>query len=283
MAHKPGLGRGLEALIPSSDSPPSSGIAFLPVDKIQPNPRQPRTRFDPQEISDLAESVRAHGVIQPLIVSMAEIPGNYILIAGERRLVAARQVGLLTIPAIIREVNDQQRLEIALIENIQRTDLGPLEAAEAYRQLADEFGLSHEEISNKVGKSRTSITNTLRLLKLPDSAQRALIDGKISEGHARALLGLPTPQALAALLQVVMEKNLSVRQTEELVQKYQGEKPASPKLKTRSPEISALEEQLRVQLGTKVKLNNHKKGGTLVIHYYSQEELDALVTKLLGE
>jgi ParB family chromosome partitioning protein len=234
-------------------------------------------------MEDLAHSIRQHGVLQPLIVTYDETSGQYILIAGERRLIAARQAGLDSVPAIIREANDQQRLELALIENLQRTDLNPLEAAEAYRQLAEDFNLSHEEISQRVGKSRTSITNALRLLKLPQSIRQALLEGRISEGHARALLSLSTPQAQTAVLQTILDKGLSVRQTEELVRTLSGHKPASKPKAAPSPEIISLEEQLRQRLGTKVKLHRGRKGGSLVIHFYSEEELNALVQTLLGE
>jgi ParB family chromosome partitioning protein len=252
------------------------------VERIAPNPRQPRTNFDPQELAELAASIREHGVIQPLILTYGEQDDQYVLIAGERRLLAARQVGLEVVPAIVREASEQQRLELALIENVQRTDLGPLEAAEAYRQLAEDFGLSHEQISVQVGKSRAAVTNTLRLLKLPPAVQAALSEGRISEGHARALLALPTPQAQSAALQTVLERELNVRQTEELVHRLSGQKPISQLKPEPPPEMVALEERLRERLGTKVSLNRRRKGGTLVIHFYSDEELDALVEQILG-
>ncbi|HEX7976674.1 MAG TPA: ParB/RepB/Spo0J family partition protein [Anaerolineales bacterium] len=282
MARRTGLGRGLDALIPGDDRP-HSGVTEIPVDQIARNPRQPRLLFDTQELSELAASIRQHGVIQPLIVSEAEAPGQYVLIAGERRLMAARQAGLETVPAILREAGDQQRLELALIENVQRADLGPLEAAEAYRQLTDDFNLSHEEIAARVGKSRTAVTNTLRLLKLPTVVQEALSAGRISEGHARALLALPTPQAQNAALQTILSHELNVRQTEELVRKLTGQKPPALTRPAAAPEIAALEERLRACLGTKVNLNRSRKGGTLVIHFYSDEELNALVEQIMGE
>jgi ParB family chromosome partitioning protein len=282
MPRKTGLGRGLDALIPGLDeAQPTSGIVHLPANQINRNPRQPRTRFDPEELAELAASIREHGILQPLIVTSNE--DGYTLIAGERRLDAARQAGLERVPVIIREASEQQRLELALIENVQRADLNPLESAEAYRQLAEDFGLSHEEISNRVGKSRTAITNTLRLLKLPQSLQQALIDGAISEGHARALLTLNTPQAQAAALQTILSHDLNVRQTEELVRKMAGQKTPSVYKPQPPPEVSALEERLRAHLGTKVNLNRRKKGGTLVIHFYSDEELDNLVGQILGD
>jgi ParB family chromosome partitioning protein len=172
---------------------------------------------------------------------------------------------------------------LALIENVQRADLGPLEAAEAYRHLAEDFNLSHDEIAVRVGKSRVAITNTLRLLKLPAAVQQALAQGQISEGHARALLALPSPQAQAAALQTILKQGLNVRQAEELVRKLSGQKPEPLPKPAPAPEVSALEERLRQRLGTRVTLNPRKNGGTLVIHYYSNEELDALIGQLLGE
>lgn len=279
-----GLGKGLDALIPGGESEIyKTGILNLPVEAIGPNPRQPRMRFDPQEIDELAASIGEHGVIQPLIVTRGTDPGTYILIAGERRLIAARKAGLRTIPAILREASHQQLVELALVENVQRADLGALETAEAYRQLAEDFNLSHEEIAVRVGKSRAAVTNTLRLLKLPEDVKQALAQGEISEGHARALLALPTPQAQSALVPTIKKKALSVRQTEELVRRLNGEKPARSAPKGPSPETLALEEKLRQRLGTRVRLNHHRKGGTIVIHYYSTEELDALLKLILGE
>lgn len=292
---KSGLGRGLDALIPGADYltetsfHPASGIEELPVEQISPNPRQPRSRFDPEEMNELADSIRTHGILQPLIVTRGEQPGDYTLVAGERRLQAARLAGLATVPCLVREASDQQRLEMALIENVQRADLGPLEAAEAYRQLAEDFSLSHEQIAERVGKSRAAVTNTLRLLKLPPSVQQALAAGQISEGHARALLALSTPQAQAAALQTILKLGLNVRQTEELARRLSGEKPPAAPSAALPAEITALQERLRASLGTRVSLNPRRsgnrlrQGGTLVIHYYSDEELDALVTRILGD
>lgn len=281
MARKGGLGRGLDALIPSGDTRSDMGVLSLPVGSIQPNPRQPRHVFDPDEIQGLSESIREHGVLQPLIVTAAPEIDRFILIAGERRLIAARQAGLEFVPAIIREAGEQQYLELALIENVQREDLSPLEAAEAYRQLTEDFGLSHEDVSRRVGKSRTAVTNTLRLLKLPETVQKALAAAEISEGHARALLALATPQSQVNALQTILKHQLNVRQTEELVRRLSGQKPASDPRPPAPPELEALEEKLRARLGTKVSLRPTKKGGTMVIHYYSDEELDALVDRFL--
>lgn len=282
MPQRSGLGKGLDALIPTGQPPVGEGgVMQIPVERIARNPHQPRTRFDPGEMQELAASIREHGVIQPLIVAPPGADGRYVLIAGERRLEAARKAGLKTVPAVVRQASDQQLLEWALIENVQRADLNPLEQAEAYRQLTEDFGLSHEQVAAQVGKSRVAVTNTLRLLQLSDAARQALADGRISEGHARALLSLSSAAAQAAALQTILARDLSVRQTEELVRKLGGKKPARRVKSRRSPEITALEERLRQALGTRVVLHHGKKGGSLVIHYYSDEELDALTARLL--
>ena len=296
MTKKTGLGRGLDALIPMGEerpplaeftsSPaaaPSAGITSLPIEDISPNPRQPRGQMDAQELAELADSIRRNGVLQPIIVTPAMQLGKFTLIAGERRLVASRMAGLHEIPAIVREASELERLELALIENVQRADLSPLESAEAYRQLDEEFSLSHEEIAERVGKSRTAVTNTLRLLKLPTDVRQALGEKRISEGHARALLGLPTPEAQSSALRSVLKNDLNVRQVEELVRRLTGQRPERAPRPAPAPEVTALEERLQQSLGTRVEVNPHRKGGTLVLHYYSEEELDALVERLLSD
>ena len=276
-----GLGKGLDALIPGDFQLESSkGVQQVSIIAIAPNPSQPRSEINDEGLEELAKSILEHGILQPLILSESASDNQYTLIAGERRLRAAEIAGLESVPAIIREVTEQERLEISLIENIQRENLSPLEAALAYQQLNDEFNLSHEDISVRVGKSRTAITNTLRLLKLPDVVQIALHSMKISEGHARALLGLPSKKSQIAVLQTILKNDLNVRQTEDLVRKFSGQKPKAKKVeKTISPEEKSLEDQLRTLLGTKVTLNHGKKGGTVVIHYYSEEELNALIDR----
>jgi len=290
MTKKTGLGRGLDALIPIGDftpetqsGTPSNGYEMLLITNISRNPRQPRSQIAQDELAELADSIRENGILQPLIVTPAAEPGKYTLIAGERRLLAAGLAGLDSVPVIIREASEQQRLELALIENVQRSDLTPLEAAEAYRQLADDFNLSHEQIAKRLGKSRVSITNTIRLLKLPEDVRNALTKKEISEGHARVLLSLPTEQAQSAALHAIIKHELNVRKTEELVHKLQGQRPAKEAKPVPKPDVSFLEERLRQRLGTRVSLHPRKKGGTLVIHYYSDEELDALILRILGQ
>jgi ParB family chromosome partitioning protein len=284
MPQKSGLGRGLAALIPGGENAlAENGITLVSVDMVLPNPRQPRGMLHPEELEDLTASIREHGVLQPLIVTPSDMDGRYVLIAGERRLEAARLAGLTSVPVLIRQATDQQRLELAIIENVQRSDLSALEQAEAYRQLAEDFDLSHEDIAVRVGKSRVAVTNTLRLLKLPDVIKNALIEGRVSEGHARALLALTTLEAQAAALRTVLTQELNVRQTEELVRKLSGEKPARKPKSAIVPELAELEERLRSSLGTKVSLRSGRKGGTVTIHYYSDEELNALMGRLLNE
>jgi len=284
MPQKSGLGRGLGALIPAEEKVQlENRVMLVPVDMVFPNPRQPRRTMQTEELDELTASIRENGVLQPLIATVGEKDGQFILIAGERRLQAARLAGLSAVPVLVHQATDQQRLELAIIENVQRSDLSALEEAEAYRQLAEDFDLSHEEIAGRVGKSRVAVTNTLRLLRLPDSVKNALIESRISEGHARALLALQTGEAQTAALRTVLVQELNVRQTEELVRKLSGEKPR-PKLKPApSPDVAELEERLRSSLGTKVSLHPGRKGGTLTIHYYSEEELNALMGRLLDE
>lgn len=278
------LGRGLDALIPTGPSG-EAGVRELALDRIGPNPHQPRQQEDPEALGELAVSIRAHGVIQPVIVT--EVPGavppTYQLVAGERRWRAARLAGLEKIPAIVKELSSRQMLELALVENLQREDLNPLEEAEAYRMLAEEFGLSHEEIARQVGRSRPAISNRLRLLQLPPVVQAKLASGELSAGHARALLALPTTQGQVEAMRLVLEEGLSVRQTEELVRRLlqdRQESPSPPVTTALQAELAALEERLREALGTKVSLKQGKQGGRMTIYFYSDEELEHLLRRL---
>jgi ParB family chromosome partitioning protein len=305
MAQRPGLGKGLDALIPSTPVTQQSvtgdgGVLQVSADVIIRNPRQPRkSEFDKKDLDELADSIREHGIIQPLIISPGE-NGTYILIAGERRLRAAQQIGMRTVPAILRQADDRELLELALIENIQRAELNPLEEADAYHQLTEDFGLSHEEVARRVGKSRPAVSNTLRLLQLSDIVKNALVASyshtdekdhdieqqsqtkfRLSEGHARALLRLTTHQAQDAALRTVEAGNLNVRQTEELVKRWGGEKRAPAPKQAPAPEVIDLEKRLEASLETEVKLKHGKKGGTVTIRYYSDEELDKLLERLL--
>lgn len=285
MSQKRGLGKGLGALIPGAEDPPAPAVSgaplLAPLTAIVRNPRQPRLNFDEDALAELAESIREHGVIQPLIVRRGDTPDTFVLIAGERRWQASQRAGLTAVPVIVREVSDQQLLEVALIENIQRADLSPLETAQAYQHLADDFGLSHEAIALKVGKKRVTVTNTLRLLKLPETIRTALAAGDISEGHARALLALPTEAAQLAAFNTICNKDLTVRQTEALVRQLQGERPPRPAPPPAVPEVDALAERFRERLGTKVTIKRGKRGGVVVLHFYSDEELNALAESLL--
>jgi len=289
MARRPGLGKGLNALIPGSEETKKDsyvasdqGIIQIPITQIQPNPQQPRSKIDEEALAELSASICEHGIIQPLIVSKDE-DGAYTLIAGERRWRAAQKAGLTMVPVIERSVSEQGQLELALIENLQRADLTPLEMADAYHTLSEHFSLTHEQIAERVGKSRTSVTNTLRLLNLPDQVKNALAEDLITEGHARALLSLKTPNAQRAALSTILNLGLNVRQTEALVKKLSGEKPPSRPKPVPSPEAQALESRLRNFFGTKVNLNQSKNGGSLVIYYYSDEELNDILDKILPE
>jgi ParB family transcriptional regulator, chromosome partitioning protein len=267
-----GLGRGLDALIPRAAE--AAAGSELPIERIRRNPLQPRDRFDDEELTALSASIAAHGILQPVIVRETA-DGEYELIAGERRLRAARQAGLTTVPAVIRESTGGEVLELALVENIQRADLNPMEEAAAYRELIDRFGLSHEAVARQVGKSRVAISNALRLLDLAPETRQAIVDGAISEGHGRALAALTIPELQRAVLQVVLERQLSVRQTEELVRRKR-EQPPNRHRAVVSEDLADLEAQLRGILATKVGIVRTRRGGRLVIDFYSDEELDRI-------
>jgi len=279
-----GLGRVLDALIPPGA--PASGLKHVNIDAISPNPHQPRTVFDPEALQELANSIREMGLIQPLIVQ--EMAGDdrgsprYQLITGERRWRAARIAGLQHVDVIVKDASPQEMLELALVENIQRADLNPLEEAEAYRQLADDFGMTQERIAERVGRSRVSVTNSLRLLKLPDEIKDALTAGRISEGHARALLMLEDASAQIEALQTIVKKQLSVRQSEELARRRNRAAGDAGRMRSRSPETVALEQEFREALGTRVDLVRTSKGGRLIVHFYSEEDLDALYERFVA-
>lgn len=282
-----GLGRGLGALIPTDDKTAEPSPASLDVDinAIESNPYQPRTTLDPAELATLADSIRTHGVIQPLVVTRGAEPGRFQLIAGERRWRAARQAGLSAVPVVVKEAAPRAMLELALVENVARADLSPLEEAAAYRQLIDDFGLTQAAVAERVGRSRVSVTNTLRLLAAPEAVQAALSTGEITEGHARALLGLPTAADQLAALELVTSRGLTVRQTEASVRRWVvGKAPRATRPPPRPPAETHFEERFQTALGTKVTFKPSRTGGgSLTIHYHSEEELDALYERLVGE
>lgn len=278
---KRGLGKGLAALIPATEAGP--GLTEVPVGTIVPNPRQPRQALDPQALQELADSIQEHGLIQPLIVSQLQESGGarYQLIAGERRWEAAKLAGLSKVPVIVKEVTPQQTLELALVENLQRADLNPLEEAAAYQQLVEEFGLTQAQVAQKVGKSRVTVTNAIRLLRLPDEVKEELLQGRISEGHARALLTLEEIDDQLKVLKAIVERGLNVRQTEEMVRRLATNSRPKPPDQFPTPETKALENEFREALGTKVRLFRSKKGGKLVIRFYSEEELQAIYSLIV--
>ena len=282
MSKPRGLGRGLAALIPSSGG---GGVDEVDITAIVPNPHQPRSPIHEETLLDLVESIRTHGVIQPLVVSDGGSPGNYVLIAGERRLRAARMAGLEKVPVVVKEAASSEMLEIALVENIQRQDLNALEEAHAYRRLADEFGMTQEAIAQRVGRSRTAVSNSMRLLGLSEEIKQSLGAGAITEGHARALLGIEDADARRRAWRQVIELSLSVRATEELVRRASAP-PAlaandTQRARRVDPDAAQLAERVRTAIGTKVDLRRNAKGrGRLVLHFYSDEELESILAKL---
>ncbi|MCB0168615.1 MAG: ParB/RepB/Spo0J family partition protein [Anaerolineae bacterium] len=285
MTKRRGLGKGLSALIPQSDDSDAelpTGALEIPVDQIAPNPHQPRQEFDEIQLRELADSITEHGLIQPLIVTQVGL--SYQLIAGERRWRASQLAGLETVPVIVKETTPQQMLELALVENIQRADLNPLEEARAYAQLMEEFGLTQEAVAERVSKSRTAVANTVRLLNLNDETKAALASGAITEGHARALLSLKSDRDQLRALATIIEKSLTVRQTEALVkQMLSGDEPSKPKRPPLTPHDKAMLEKFESRLGTRVELSRaEEETGKLTIHFYSEEELQAIFNAILG-
>jgi ParB family chromosome partitioning protein len=276
-----GLGRGLAALIPQrEDSDASSGAVELPISAISRNPYQPRQAFEDAQLDDLAASIAEHGVLQPVLVT--QTPTGYRLIAGERRLRAAERAGLERIPAVVRSATESEQLAWALIENLQRADLNAIEEAHAFQQLIDEFSLNHDEIAHRVGRARSTITNTLRLLDLAPEVQAAVTSGSISEGHARAIGGFGDSADQLAALATVTRRRLSVRQTEELVRRARNDQPRSRTRAASPPDVERLERGLREALATKVTLNTARRGGRITIEYYTEEDLERLYEQLTG-
>ncbi len=255
----------------------SGKVLEVDIDKVVANPHQPRLKFDEEKLQELAQSIKEHGIIQPLIVT--EKDGRYELIAGERRLQASKLANLKKVPVIVKKIQDKEKLELAIIENIQRHDLNPIEEAKAYKKLMDDFEMSQEDVAKKMGKSRSVVANKLRLLKLPIEAVRALSEEKISEGHAKAILALKNPEKQRALLDLIIKKRLTVRQAEDKTKEVTVQ---SHKRKVKvDPEVKELEEKFALALGTKVKIKKSGgEGGRIVIEYYSEEELDKIVDKL---
>lgn len=274
-----GLGRGLGALIPQREE--QAGAVELPIAAISRNPYQPRQAVEHAQLDELAASIAEHGVLQPILVTPAA--GGYLLIAGERRLRAAELAGLERIPALVRTAVEADQLAWALIENLQRSDLNALEEAHAYKQLIDEFDLNHEEVARRVGRSRSAIANTLRLLELDERVQQALQRGSVTEGHARALAGLDEGDRQAELLEIVTVRGLSVRQTEELVRRVRTHRPAAvDERAARSADAERLETGLRDALATKVTVSSGRKGGRITIEYYDDDDLARLYERLTG-
>ena len=281
MTQKKVLGRGLGALIPqkTEGGVTSAGLAQIPVDQISPNPYQPRKTFNETSIEELARSVREHGIVQPLVVTRAG--DRYRLIAGERRFRAAQRAGLRTVPAVIKEmIREGEALQIALIENIQREDLNPMEEATAYHQLHQEFGLTQEEISRRVGKERSTVANFLRLLKLPEPVKKLLASGRLSMGHARALLALDSARKQEQLAERVVKRNLSVRQTEMLA----AEKSPRGEKKEKEKDVFTrdAEERLTRSLRTKVEIDRKRRGGIIRIRFSSEDDLIRIYDELTG-
>lgn len=294
---KHGLGRGLGALIPTRPAQEptfQNSLRQIPVAQIEPNPKQPRKQFATGALDELTASIREHGLIQPLVVKEVQTPygSRYQLIAGERRWRAAQRAGLNAVPAIIKGASPQQMLELALVENIQRAELNALEEAEAYRSLIQEFELTQDQVAQKVGKDRTTVSNALRLLKMPDTLKEAVLNETIREGHARALMQITDEATQTAILKQVVEQTMSVRQTEELVRRTNANGDGrAPNVKRQtssavggppSPDTHSLEEDLRRALGTKVELYRSQRGGKIIIEFYSDEELETIYQKLVG-
>jgi ParB family chromosome partitioning protein len=285
-SHRPALGRGLSALIPQSPQAPSA-IETVDIDLISPNPHQPRTHFDDALLQELADSIAEHGVLQPLVVTRVPSdlgPATYQLIAGERRLQAARRAGITRVPVVIKEATDAQQLEIALVENIQRSDLNPIEEAAAFRRLADEFGMTQEQIAARIGRSRVAVANTMRLLALEGDIRASIASGQISEGHARALLAIEDSRTRLDAWRRIVADALTVRQAEEIAKALKATSPATKKdgrsLRRIDSHTRALENELRSALGARVSLVRGRTGGRIIVSFHSDEELDGILSRI---
>ncbi len=288
--NKRGLGRGFDALIPTQiveeefdvTATPAEQSALREVDPklIDPNPEQPRTEFEPAALEELAASIRTHGILQPLVVTAKG--DRYELIAGERRLRASKLAALKTVPVIVRSYDAQQKLELAIIENLQRADLNPIETATAYRKLMDQFGLTNEQVGQRVGKDRSTVANTMRLLGLPLEAKRAVSAGQLSEGHARVILSLNEPEKQQELLKLITTNGWTVRQAEEFARGFRGQSGTKAKAEARISDSNDYTRALSDYLGTKVTQASTAKGGKLIIEYYSDEELERIYQAIRG-
>ncbi len=286
-SHRPALGRGLSALIPKTSS--GAGVETVDIDLIVPNPHQPRSRFDPETLRELADSIREHGVLQPVVVTQAGSdlgPATYQLIAGERRLQAARMAGVTRMPVVVREAAGKELLEIALVENLQRQDLNPLEEAQAFRGLADEFGLTQEQIATRVGRSRVAVANTLRLLSLEDDIRASLASGQITEGHARALLGIEESRTRLDAWRRIVADAMTVREAEEIARALKlvsrpGAKVDRRAVKKTDPHVTALENELRHAIGMPVAIKKRRTGGSVVIRFHSDDELQGIIARIV--
>ena len=274
---RPALGRGLAALIPAASTHSAKDILNIDISRIARDPKQPRQHFDAQGLDELAQSIREQGVLQPVLVR--RVGDGYTLIAGERRWRAAQRAGLHEIPALVKDLGEAAAFAVALVENLQREDLTPLEEAEGYRRLIEEHGLTQEDLATRLGRERSTIANILRLLKLPEEVRAELATGALTMGHARALLGLADPRAMLELAREVVAKRLSVRQTEARV-RAAGSKSV-PDKRSETPNVRHLRESLQRALGTRVSLRERGGGGSLEIHYANLQELDRIVERLL--
>ncbi len=279
MTRRQALGKGLDALLPSPPPAPTGGLQQIPIEKIQPNAYQPRIQFPSETLQQLAQSIRENGVLQPIVVRPVE--ENYEIVAGERRWRASRQAGLDRIPALIQSVSDQQMVELALVENIQRDDLSPIEEAQAYQLLMDEFALTQEEIADRVSRSRSAVGNTVRLLRLPREVQELVLSSRLSMGHARALLPLNRGQQVT-LANLSVSRGISVRELERRVQKLLNPSEKTPSTRT-DPNLLHAQECLEERCQTRVEIRQRGRRGQIRIHFHSTEELDRLYNILMGD